>query len=149
MAKYKLNIHNTGVLNVADGIHIPNAPGNKDWDEYQKWLLIPGNTPDDAQTLEEVKFEKIRNIKHIASITILGSFSDVKQRNLLARTTELLLKKINTTITQPELDELTMIESIWTWIKGIRSDSNAVEILINAATDKIGVSTIAFSPIPY
>jgi hypothetical protein len=40
---YKLT--KSGVIK--DGnLHIPNHVGNRHWDEYQKWLKIPNNTPE-------------------------------------------------------------------------------------------------------
>lgn len=45
MADYKLTAQ--GVIRRADGAHIPDSPGNRDWRKYQAWLLA-GNTPDPA-----------------------------------------------------------------------------------------------------
>jgi hypothetical protein len=43
--KYKLT--ENGVLDTETGAHIPNAEGNRHWQEYQEWLAA-GNTPDPA-----------------------------------------------------------------------------------------------------
>ena len=43
--KYKLT--ENGVLDTETGAHIPNAEGNRHWQEYQDWLA-EGNTPDPA-----------------------------------------------------------------------------------------------------
>ena len=45
MAKYKLV--DNGVLDTETGAYIPNAEGNRHWQEYQEWLAA-GNTPDPA-----------------------------------------------------------------------------------------------------
>jgi hypothetical protein len=41
---YKLTKDNTSVIRLSDGAHIPFAPGNRDYSEYQEWLAA-GNTP--------------------------------------------------------------------------------------------------------
>ncbi len=42
---YKLDA--AGVVRLNDGAHIPDAPGNRDWQAYQRWLA-EGNTPEPA-----------------------------------------------------------------------------------------------------
>jgi len=44
---YKLN-GSTGVIRVLDGASIPDDEGNRDWQEYQGWFAIEGNTPEPA-----------------------------------------------------------------------------------------------------
>lgn len=38
----------SGVLRLWDGAHIPEAIGNRDWDQYQAWLA-DGGVPEPAQ----------------------------------------------------------------------------------------------------
>jgi hypothetical protein len=47
MADYKLATPdpNGPVIRTADQAHIPAAPGNRDWDDYQDWLAA-GGVPD-------------------------------------------------------------------------------------------------------
>jgi hypothetical protein len=47
MADYELR--ENGVLRRSDEMHIPDAPGNRDWRRYQAWLA-EGNTPDPIPT---------------------------------------------------------------------------------------------------
>ena len=44
MADYQLTATDT-VIRTADGAHIPNDPANRDWIEYQTWLM-DGGVPD-------------------------------------------------------------------------------------------------------
>ena len=48
MARYKLT--SNGVFDNQTGASIPNAPGNRHWQEYQEWLGAgsPPNVPDPA-----------------------------------------------------------------------------------------------------
>ena len=45
MSDYQLAFDPNVVFRVNDEVWIPNAPGNKDWDEYQIWVEA-GNEPD-------------------------------------------------------------------------------------------------------
>ena len=42
---YKLGIFNNGVIRLSDGAFIPFDFGNKDYQEYLKWVA-EGNTPE-------------------------------------------------------------------------------------------------------
>lgn len=44
VAAYQLILNFDGVKRLSDGAFIPNAPGNKDWNEYLNWLAL-GNEP--------------------------------------------------------------------------------------------------------
>ncbi len=44
---YTLTKNPSTVIRDADQAHIPNDPGNKDWQAYQAWLAVP-NTPTPA-----------------------------------------------------------------------------------------------------
>ncbi|MEW5709845.1 MAG: hypothetical protein AB1830_13220 [Pseudomonadota bacterium] len=45
-----------GVMRLSDGAFIPDAPGNRDWQEFREWLA-KGNTPlpPDQPSLDEVR----------------------------------------------------------------------------------------------
>ncbi|MBV5342764.1 hypothetical protein JZU68_03815 [bacterium] len=53
---YKLTKENNSVIRKEDGACIPFANGNRDYEEYKAWLT-KGNTPDPAQSVEEVAKE--------------------------------------------------------------------------------------------
>ena len=58
-----------GVIRLSDNAFIPNAPGNRDWEEYQQWLA-QGNQPEDAdtpQTLEQAKLYVQQQIIDLAA----------------------------------------------------------------------------------
>lgn len=59
MADYKLT--DGGVIRTRDGASIPNARDNRDWQEFQEWLAIPGNTPDptDPPPVPETAAERL------------------------------------------------------------------------------------------
>jgi hypothetical protein len=38
MADYQLGATDKYVIRTKDGATVPNDPGNRDWQEYQKWL---------------------------------------------------------------------------------------------------------------
>jgi hypothetical protein len=46
-AEYQLLNNTDSVLRVLDQAYIPNAGGNRDWQEYQAWFA-EGNVPDPA-----------------------------------------------------------------------------------------------------
>lgn len=68
---YKLK--ETGVLRLSDGASIPEAPDNRDWQEYQAWLEA-GNTPlpMDEPTLEQVRNEAIAQINALDNESAIG-----------------------------------------------------------------------------
>lgn len=45
MADYRLTENDQAVIRTADNATIPNNPDNRDWQEYQQWL-IDGGAPD-------------------------------------------------------------------------------------------------------
>lgn len=53
MAEYKLGLGNTGVIRKADNTFIPEDEGNADYQAFLAWLQA-GNTPDPAETAEEI-----------------------------------------------------------------------------------------------
>lgn len=100
MAKYKLT--ESGVLDTETGTSIPNAPGNRHWQEYQEWLS-EGNTPDPQYTLDEWKTGKKAEVRANSNSRI---FNDVSTK-VLIRIALLQQKQIEgTLLTQDEQDDL-------------------------------------------
>ena len=66
---YKLTKQNQSVIRKADGACIPFAEGNSDYAAYQEWLSQEGNTPDPAQTPEEIAAELAAETQHLQDIT--------------------------------------------------------------------------------
>ena len=89
MAKYKLQ--DNGVLDTETGASIPEAAGNRHWAEYLEWVAA-GNTADAKETLNEVKTRRMAEVKSAAAAHIVSTYPEWKQRNMLARTTELQIK---------------------------------------------------------
>lgn len=69
---YKLT--ESGVIRLADNAHIPAAPGNRDWMEYQEWLN-EGNTPERQFTVEEIRGQKKAQIDQLRNQKIAAGLS--------------------------------------------------------------------------
>lgn len=91
---YKLTKDNTAVIRKADGAFIPMADGNRDYQEYQKWL-IEGGVPEAAQTTEEIAaylrdLKKEARTKKVSEIVVdVGGLlfdGDETSQNRMART---------------------------------------------------------------
>lgn len=57
---YKLT-KNGDVLRLADKVMVPQEEANRDWQEYQAWL-VAGNSPEPAETQDEVKASALASI---------------------------------------------------------------------------------------
>lgn len=75
-------------------------------------------------------------VKSEASRVILDLLPDWKQRNFIARGTELIRKvQLGGTLTQGELDEETAMQALWTKVKAVRAKSDELEALSPIPTD--------------
>lgn len=83
--------------------------------------------------LQEMKDDKIKQIDSQTSFDVLAILTEVKQRNYLARSSELLEKKVDANITAEEIIELDGIKALWEQIKTLRVDGNAKEVSVQAA----------------
>ena len=76
----------------------------------------------------EIELERIAGIKAKANKVIISKYTDIHQRNMLARFNELLEIRIDggilTTEQQAEYDAL---KAVWQWIKDVRATSNLAE----------------------
>ena len=95
-------------------------------------------------TLEEARREKGEEIKEEAYGRIVSILPEYKQRNYTARSAELLEKKIDGTISQSEIDELTVMKAIWGEIKAVRDESNTLDAAVLAATTVDEVNQITW-----
>lgn len=66
-------------------------------------------------------------IRSACSARILLALPDWKQRNLTARTLELVNERAARSLTAPELAELAANQEKWDWVKAMRGASNAAE----------------------
>jgi len=148
MSEYKLIKNSSGVQRNSDGAFIPDNESNGDWVEYQKWLL-EGGVPEPAQTLEEAKINKKLEIKSETGRLITSFFPEHSQRNLLARTSELILKKMNNTISSAEESELSQNEAIWNWVKLVRTESSVAVSQVDARQSISEVEGMSYSLTPY
>lgn len=100
---------------------VPNYP------DYSSW-----NGTDWDVDINAVKLAQCTETKRIAKNKIVAIVPEWKQRNRLARTSELLRKEQKGTITQAETDELDTMENEWnSTIKPIRDASDLIEAEIN------------------
>lgn len=70
MAKYKLLPN--GVIDTETGACIPNAPGNRDWQDYLEWVA-DGNTADPEFTPEEIEANDWASIRYDRNLELLES----------------------------------------------------------------------------
>jgi len=91
MAKYKLA--KNGVIDQENNMFIPNDPANRYWQEYQQWLA-QGNTPDSEYTLDDLKQQKISQLKaDFNKLPEYGYYSQTINKKINARYTDLLNMK--------------------------------------------------------
>ena len=86
------------------------------------WTVVPLT----ADELARRRASAVEAVKQEASRRILAIAPDYKQRNMLARSVE-LLRIGETNLTQEQRDEVLAIELIWETIQMIRARSNAIE----------------------
>jgi hypothetical protein len=132
MAKYKLQ--DNGVLDTETGASIPEASGNRHWQEYQEWVA-QGNVADPKETLNEVKTRRMAEIKDAAASHIVSNYPEWKQRNMLARMAEIQDKQLSgTPLTTSEEEEISNMRASWTWVNAVRTESDVAEAAISAAS---------------
>jgi hypothetical protein len=78
---------------------------------------------------------------------IVAKYPEWKQRNALARATELNEKMITSSLTVEEIAEMDIIKAMWGWVKTVRTRSDEIATELRAATDPMTV-VIDYSTIP-
>lgn len=75
--------------------------------------------------------DQIAAIKAEASARILAALPDWRQRNMIARSVELLeIREAGEILTAAELLELDAIRAAWAWARAVRSYSDQLEALV-------------------
>jgi hypothetical protein len=97
------------------------------------WFLPQGDNPvirpataGEADSAKAVGSRYVDRVKAEAGRRIEDVVPDWKQRNLLARSSEFLLKGIPN-LTSNEHTELTRILALWAWVKSVRAFSDTLE----------------------
>lgn len=124
-------ISGNGIKRLSDGAIFPAVAGNKDWQEYQKWLDA-GNTPEAEFTLDEVKSKMIIAVKRTAALKIDGVLPDWQTR----RHREQIDVGVLTTFTQ---SDYTVKQQI---CQAIRDASNTIEAAIQASSEPESIDVV-------
>lgn len=111
---------------------------NEDGDDVEVSLYEP--PPD----IEALRAARIAAIKRQAGRVIEAAYPSWKQRNLIARATELQNQRLDgATLTPEEQAEADAIQAAWGWIKEVRLASDTAETSIMAAADLAAVEAVA------
>jgi len=116
---------------------LPSPPYNRDTEHLVqaepalvdgKWVRGWTVVPLTAEELAQRRAAAISAVKHEASRRILSIAPDYKQRNMLARSAE-LLRIGEANLTQEQRDEVLAIELIWETVQMIRAKSDIIEAM--------------------
>lgn len=97
---------------------------------------------DSYDPLPPYRAEKIEEIKKEANRRILQIAPEWKQRNILARMTELVDARSGRALTDSEQTEMDSAKSLWADIQNVRQASDDIEAEIVAMTDWTAVRSI-------
>jgi hypothetical protein len=119
------------------------APPGSTGRGYEGWIVLEGEWPAGHEaitrqqmTLEEVTAYVTAKHNELADAAVFEQASEVRQRQILARATELLEKKIDGTLTAEEEAELTQLRAMRDALKALRATHEA-----NAAAE-IAAATV-------
>lgn len=109
---------------------------SKDYDLLEGEYDTQGSelpTPEELNSLEVLREDRIVEVKTEAGKRIVAlAGPGWKQRNLLARTAELIEEKADGgTLSSSEASELNSMKAIWARVKAMRTASNNIEVEIN------------------
>lgn len=117
-----------GYMDMESGAVIPSDPRNRHYRAVQEWIA-EGNTPvadvpSNAELADAIEREADRRIVQITG-------GDVRQKQMLARSNELLLKRLSgEDWTAAEQDEVTAMAAINAWAKSVRqAEADAIASL--------------------
>ena len=117
-----------------------DSPSTEDWQKlsgYEYEILEDKVIKHDLiqeKTLDEYKQQKVDAINKATYNKITRKYGDIEQRNINARATELVDKKIDTWLTTEEQKELDEIKTAYSWIKEQRDNYQNWKDEINALT---------------
>jgi hypothetical protein len=125
------------IYNDETELNLPEVD-QKYWKTVNRYIVEMSSSEKSAIDTAEVdsaKISKISAIKASANSTILNKYPDWKQRNYTGSGVGLLTKLVEGgTLTAEEIAEREAIEGMSTWIKGIRDQSDIMEIDVNSMT---------------
>lgn len=136
-------IDNTGV-DIPDGaIEVEEDIFHASIDYDKSTRLVDGNIviTDIDIPLDQIKLQKIYELKAFTQTFIYNRFPQHKQANLTARALELIHKG---NLDQDESVELDAIQNCWSLIKSVRIQENILEQLISEATTTDDLDSIGF-----
>ena len=113
---------------VFDVYYVPiEAPGEPRISRDHKVVIEKGEIVGLESSPQPLRPPKIEQVKEEAQRRILARFPDWKQRNMLARATELQENRIGRLLTTEEDAEITDLWAAWAWIKSVRAASDVLE----------------------
>ena len=132
---YKATKNPNIVIRIHDNATIPK--GHRFWKDYEVWLA-EGNTPDPAQTDDEIKIDKEAKTEFLAGekVDVLIPDSSARRKmKSLSRSIKLLHKKVKGTSTGAEDAELDTMSTLADQIDAIYDAADQIKDQIELDVD--------------